>query len=187
MLEADHKAKFENKYFKEFIDHILPYLPYANQNDFIMYGTMQIKCFTLGHLLDLTKPDHIVERKEVFLLYIESIIDYISLKYQTNGVYSKYEIIEKFSDMIDVLAEKPNARLDAIFAYEKKLLISRFIKPKKDSLKFYYNSIVKDSVENNINESLEEYFKKINISPEFSKIIDEKNNHNVRYKVTIRN
>ena len=187
MLEADHKAKFENKYFKEFIDHILPYLPYANQNDFIMYGTMQIKCFTLGHLLDLTKPDHIVERKEVFLLYIESIIDYISLKYQTNGVYSKYEIIEKFSDMIDVLAEKPNARLDAIFAYEKKLLISRFIKPNKDSLIFYYNSIVKESVENNIKETLEEYFKKINISPEFSIIIDEKNNHNVRYKVTIRN
>lgn len=114
-------------------------------------------------------------------------IDYISLKYKSKHLYTRQDIISRFSAIIDIFVEKPDARLDAIFAYEKKLLISRFIKPNKNSLIFYYNSIVKESVENNIKETLEEYFKKINISPEFSIIIDEKNNHNVRYKVTIRN
>ena len=119
MLEANHNAKFNDNTYKTINELVLPYLPNANQNKFSMYGKDQNwYCLTDGHKDDETIPDHIVQRKKVFLLYIESIIDYISLKYQTNGVYSKYEIIEKFSAIIDVLAEKLDARLDAIFEYE---------------------------------------------------------------------
>lgn len=84
-----------------------------------MYGRDQNWiCFTNGHKDDKTLPDHIVQRKEIFLLYVESLIDYIAIKYRPSGVYTKQEILDKFVAILDVLAEKPNARLDAVFEYE---------------------------------------------------------------------
>ena len=186
MLKADHGAKFENKSFKEFIDYILPYLPPANQNDFIMYGKRQINCYTDGHLLDWTKPDHIVMRKEIFLLYIKNIIDYISIKYKTKYLYSKQDIINRFATIIDVLVEKSDARLDAIFAYEKFMISNKLSISDKSPFVFYYNTIVDKDDEKNIKETLEKYLHIIYKNPNISITLEQKNEKSCRYKVMLK-
>ena len=143
--------------YEQMRDDLLIYLPSANQNNFKMYGEVQNYCFTMGHADDKT-PDHIVERKQIFLLYIESIIDYISLRYQTNGVYSKQEIIDRFSAIIDVLAEKPNARLDAVFAYESEKMKNISINKTPIVINSYLISITSFP---NIKDGLRHYLNKI--------------------------
>ena len=152
MLIANHTAKFEDKTYKEVKELVLPYLPTANQNKFVMYGEKQTLCFTFGHADDNTTPDHIVERKKIFLLYIEYIIEYITLKYRTNGLYSKDEIINRFEAIIDVLEDKPNARLDAIFAYETEKLKNNNL----ESFSIKYNLIGITSFPN-VEDVLQEY------------------------------
>lgn len=152
MLRANHAANFEGKTYKEIKELVLPYLPTANQNKFVMYGEKQTLCFTFGHADDNTTPDHIVERKKIFLLYIEYIIEYITLKYRTNGLYSKDEIINKFEAIIDVLEDKPNARLDAIFAYETEKLKNNNL----ESFSIKYNLIGITSFPN-VEDVLQEY------------------------------
>ena len=61
----------------------------------------------------------------IYLLYIKYIIEYIALKYHPKGLYSKEEIINRFVAIIEVLEEKPNARLDAIIEYEIKKIKSK--------------------------------------------------------------
>ena len=159
-----------------------------------MYGKYPI----IGHALDGTNPDHIIERKEVFLLYIENIIDYISLRYQTNGVYSKQEIIDRFSAIIDVLAEKPNARLDAVFEYEIAKIKSE--KPMLGYTKTYPQTLrsiemsVKETMnikEENINANIVEtftlYFRSLpNERYEIDTIQKGSSNYEKSYKITFK-
>ncbi|MBR2369204.1 MAG: hypothetical protein IKA83_03510 [Paludibacteraceae bacterium] len=159
MLEAKHGSLFINFIsWERYRDDVKSYLPSANQNKFVMYGENQSMCFTFGHTWDKTKPDHIVERKEVFLLYIKNIIEYISLKYQSNGsLYSKEEIINIFEAIIDVLKEKPSARLDAIFEYE-----IQKIKSKTKHPNYIYIPISNSHIDN-VEESLRIYLRNTNI------------------------
>ena len=159
MLEAKHGSLFINFIsWERYRDDVKNYLPSANQNKFVMYGENQSMCFTFGHTWDKTKPDHIVERKEVFLLYIKNIIEYISLKYQSNGsLYSKEEIINIFEAIIDVLKEKPSARLDAIFEYE-----IQKIKSKTKHPNYIYIPISNSHIDN-VEESLRIYLRNTNI------------------------
>ena len=76
-------------------------------------------------------------RKEIFLLYIKNIIDYISIKYKTKYLYSKQDIINRFATIIDVLVEKSDARLDAIFAYEKFMISNKLSISDKSPFVFY--------------------------------------------------
>ena len=157
MLVANHTAKFEGKTCNSIKELVLPYLPTANQNNFKMYGEIQLFCFTLGHALNSHTPDYIIKRKQIFLKYVESVIEYIALKYRPSGVYSKQEILDKFTTIIDVLAEKPDARLDAVFKYEKIMLSRKSSIIDKETLIFYYNTVVNKDNEENIKNTLEKY------------------------------
>lgn len=208
MLIANHTAKFEDKTYKEVKELVLPYLPTANQNKFVMYGEKQTLCFTFGHADDNTTPDHIVERKKIFLLYIEYIIEYISLKYRTNGLYSKDEIINRFEAIIDVLDDKPNARLDAIFEYEiKKIkskntlaissnkdfpLVERTVEIVVKAIKKAYdymngNDIIEeDTISENIINSFEIYFNSLHNENMKVESIDKSTIYNGYYKIQFK-
>jgi hypothetical protein len=114
MLVAKHGSFFVTyKSWEFYKEDIITYLPVANQNTFKMYGSFQnSKCFTLGHtmhsitsslpILRTKSPDGIYDRKEIFLLYIANIVDYINEKYKKkNPIFTKQEIIETFSNLID--------------------------------------------------------------------------------------
>jgi prepilin signal peptidase PulO-like enzyme (type II secretory pathway) len=102
MLRANHAANFEGKTYKEIKELVLPYLPTANQNKFVMYGEKQnSNCFTMGHtlhsitssipIISTSSPDGIFDRKDIFLLYIGYMIDYINEKYKNNYLLFKKE------------------------------------------------------------------------------------------------
>ena len=124
MLIANHTAKFEDKTYKEVKELVLPYLPTANQNKFVMYGEKQnSNCFTMGHtlhsitssipIISTSSPDGIFDRKDIFLLYIGYMIDYINEKYKNNYlIFKKEEIIETFSNLI----ENNKSNIEKIFA-----------------------------------------------------------------------
>jgi hypothetical protein len=192
----------EGKYWYQAFDFIwkkiIEYLPHANQNLFRMYGNGIGFCFTNGHKVDKTIPDHIVQRKEIFLLYIESLIDFISLKYNTTGVYTKQEILEKFAAIIEVLAEKPNARLDAVFEYEIAKIKSE--KPILGYTKTYpktlrkiemlyreINNIKEDDINANIRETFTLYFKSLpNEIYEIDTIQKGSSDYVKSYKITFK-
>jgi hypothetical protein len=199
MLIANHTAKFEDKTYKTINELVLPYLPIANQNKFIMYGNDQNwYCLTDGHKNNETIPDHIVQRKEIFLLYIESLIDFIAIKHKTTGVYTKQEILEKFTAIIEVLAEKPNARLDAVFEYEIAKIKSE--KPILGYTKTYpktlrkiemlyreIKNIKEDDINANIRETFTLYFKSLpNEIYEIDTIQKGSSDYVKSYKITFK-
>ena len=199
MLNAKHTAKFEDKTYKEVKELVLPYLPTANQNKFVMYGNDQNwYCLTDGHKNHETIPDHIVQRKEIFLLYIESLIDFIAIKHKTTGIYRKKEILEKFAAIIEVLAEKPNARLDAVFEYEIAKIKSE--KPIIGYTKTYsktlrkiemlyreINNIKEDDISANIRETFTLYFKSLpNEIYEIDTIQKGSSDYEKSYKITFK-
>ena len=157
MLVANHTAKFEGKTCNSIKELVLPYLPAANQNKFEMYGRDQNFCFTFGHTLDGHTPDYIIKRKQIFLKYVESVIEYTRLKYQSSGIYTKHEILDKFAAIIGVLAEKSDARLDAVFEYE----ITK-MKLKIKNPKYVYIPISNPYIDN-IEETLRIYLENINV------------------------
>jgi hypothetical protein len=107
--------------YQAHIDDIIKYLPIAIQNDFNMYGddVTDFNCFTGGHwyenLLLNNSPDIIVNRKNLFLFYVDKTIELLSIMYQKS--YDT-EHLNKIRHIIDWAVENKIERLDGIFAFE---------------------------------------------------------------------
>jgi len=126
MLAANHASKFYNiDSWEDLQDKILKSFSfYAEQNSFKMYGTTQIlPCWTLGHAFVGHEPDNIRDRKDLFLLYVNNLIDLLSIKYNKQiSAQQKAKIIEKFSRIIEASSQTPTDRLDGILSFEIAIL-----------------------------------------------------------------
>jgi hypothetical protein len=112
--------------------------------------------------------------------------------------YTKQEILEKFTAIIEVLAEKPNARLDAVFEYEIAKIKSE--KPILGYTKTYpktlrkiemlyreIKNIKEDDINANIRETFTLYFKSLpNEIYEIDTIQKGSSDYVKSYKITFK-
>lgn len=102
---------------------ILRYLPIAKQNTYRMYGTESIcNTFTIGHAMDGGKPDEIIRRHNLFLLYTKMSLELIQLanaeqlpinKEKQDAAYQYVKSIVKWGVEQGDLA----IHLDGVFAF----------------------------------------------------------------------
>lgn len=90
----------------------------AKQNGYKMYGnTVSCSRFTLGHFLDGGKPDEILRRKDLFLLYVKMAKDLYRIlddKAYPNPDKDPHDLIK---DVLDWVHAKKSEKLDGIFRF----------------------------------------------------------------------
>jgi hypothetical protein len=121
LLKGIHGSAFhsDDLTWEKLQEDILKELPFAIQNNFKMYGEDQIKCFTSGHASEGSAPDNIVDRKNLYLLYVDNLVELISIKYGINlSDNVKTNIHNKISEILDYIKYSTVNRLDGILAYE---------------------------------------------------------------------
>ncbi|NDW11014.1 hypothetical protein D0T56_15290 [Dysgonomonas sp. 520] len=126
MLSANHHSIFYTiNSWQTLQDKILKSFPFhASQNPYQMYGETQLaNCFTFGHASDGHDPDDIRKRKDLYLIYLDDLIELLSLKYNKNvSSQQKARIIGKFKRILEYSSQTPTDRLDAILSLEIELL-----------------------------------------------------------------
>jgi hypothetical protein len=163
LLKAEHGSMFAgsiNLKWEQCCDDILKYLPSAIQNNFKMYGKIQIlKCFTFGHASDGSAPDNIVDRYKLYLLYVSDLVDLLSIKYKISTTdVIKENIQNKFSLIIDHVKISSIDRLDGILAYE----FAKLKSGSQNKIRFYIP--IKYTVNENLTTAGTIYNAKENIS-----------------------
>lgn len=141
LIKGNHDSHFANYIsWKDIQEGVLKILPNAIQNNFKMYGGTQVdvlqllNCFTLGHSSDGSAPDNIIDRRTLYSLYIDNLVDLLSMKYGISDKETKRGVIKKkFEEIIDHVKYSSIDRLDGILAYEFALLNN----PSKDIVYFY--------------------------------------------------
>lgn len=112
--------------FAEFQDLLLSVInqkAYAKQNDRRMYGDA-VTCvsdFTTGHSEDGTSPDNILERSELFMLYVKRANELLSIITKNNGSSSAVDqvqsVVEWGLEAVSKGEIDVTSRLDGVFAF----------------------------------------------------------------------
>ena len=104
---------------------ILQYLPNAAQNSYRMYGTENIcNTFTFGHTFDGGKPDEIIRRPKLFMLYVKHTLELMKLAKLVAEDKDTANAMESVRSIVNwgVKQDDKSARLDGIFALQIALL-----------------------------------------------------------------
>jgi hypothetical protein len=149
LLSGIQNSNYLGIRLESYNNDILNFLPNAIQNNNIMYGTEQVSDFTLGHMWRNIfadygsgySPDNIVERTQLYLLYVNQLSQLLAIKYnkQIND-----NIQQTFSFIIDYVKYSTIDRLDGILAFE----IEKYKHPNSKEIIFYIpvKYIIKDNL-----------------------------------------
>ncbi|NDV79477.1 hypothetical protein [Dysgonomonas sp. 511] len=128
MLGGIHGSTFASISWEQAQEEILKILPYAIQNKFKMYGEGQCNTFTLGHAKDGSAPDQILGRKNIYLHYLDQLIQLLNGTYSLNITnQKKTEIKKKFEEILNHFSSTDDRekRIDGILAYENAKLLNK--------------------------------------------------------------